>query len=236
MDLLELLKTRIDEVRAQVRLTDAWRRLTSLGVADGFSRAILRELFRDIATYQWFTTRAGFKMIGSLPARDKDLMKTLLMHKWEEVEHREWAFQCYQALGGENSFVDSRRAELTPSASSIAACWEWMADHLDPFAYLGAEYLFEKLTAELSREIVPSLERSGIERKESFFIAEHVEEDAKHALLFDGLIKRASIHCPQKTETILGGFDHFRQVYPIPAWNEIYERAKTSVQTPDKCA
>src|SRR5450631_2406026 len=67
--------------------------------------ATIREIYWEIHCYQPFTTKAGFSMIGGASPEDKKVMRTLLLHKWEEVEHRVWALDGYKALGGDQSRI-----------------------------------------------------------------------------------------------------------------------------------
>jgi hypothetical protein len=226
MSVVEELDGMIAEVQGEVLASEMWK---AFSTEPDLRTGILRELFRDISCYQWFTTRAGFRMIGSLPASERRMMRVLLLHKWEEVEHREWAYACYQALGGQDPFLDSRDSKLSPAASSVAACWEWMADHLQPFAYLGAEYLFEKLTAELSKVATPILKDAGLGVATYSFISNHVEEDEKHAAVFSGLIREIESRVPGGADQIRRGFNTFRQVYPLRAWQDVFCRARRSL-------
>jgi hypothetical protein len=50
--------------------------------------ATVREIYWEIHCYQPCTTRAGFTMISGLPPEERKIMRILLLHKWEEVEHR----------------------------------------------------------------------------------------------------------------------------------------------------
>ncbi len=224
-DVVGALNCLLCDVVAEVKTLPIWRDLMDTTCPSDIKKAILREFFWDVSSYQWFTTRAGFKMIGSLRVDEMKLMRVLLLHKWEEVEHRLWAFECYRSLGGVKPMIESPASDLSQGAASIAAIWEWMADHLHPHAYLGAEYLFEKLTAVLTRELVPALVASQLDKVNWQFIADHEEEDEKHALLLEGLINSTAEQYPQADAHILRGFDCFRQVYPVPAWRSVYARA-----------
>ena len=62
--------------------------------------ATIREIYWEIHCYQPFTTRAGFALIGAAQPEDRKVMRILLLHKWEEVEHRVWALDGYKALRG----------------------------------------------------------------------------------------------------------------------------------------
>jgi hypothetical protein len=156
-------------------------------------------------------------------------MKTLLLHKWEEVEHRVWALDGYIALGGDKSRI-GRETELTSlGAFAVAAVWERLSAKLDPLAYLGAEYLFEDLTARLTKLVTGSLADRGLSRQGMRFIVDHATEDERHSNLLKKLLNEVEQSSPTLRDQMLYAFDCFHQVYPMPLWLGSYERALRSV-------
>ncbi len=193
--------------------------------------ATIREIYWEIHCYQPVTTKAGFSMIGAANPEDRKVMRTLLLHKWEEVEHRVWALDGYKALGGDQSRI-GREGEMTsPGAFAVAAVWERIARTIHPLAYVGAEYLFEDLTARLSTLATESLQKRGLSKEGLRFIVDHATEDEKHSQLLKRLIEEIGRTHPALGRQILFAFDCFRQVYPMPLWLASYARAKQNLST-----
>src|SRR5947209_400476 len=82
---------------------------------------------------------ATFTAIGRLPKHRPDLMRPMLLHNLEEVDHSEMALADYVKLGGEESWARSRRR--TPASFAVAATCRMLAEWESPFAYLGYMYL-----------------------------------------------------------------------------------------------
>jgi hypothetical protein len=188
--------------------------------------ATIREIYWEIHCYQPFTTKAGFSLIGGANPEDRKVMRTLLLHKWEEVEHRVWALEGYKSLGGDQSRI-GREGELTsPGAFAVAAVWERLARTVHPLAYVGAEYLFEDLTARLAKLATESLSTRDLSQQGLRFIVDHASEDEKHSQLLKKLIQDILRSHPSLGSQIMFAFDCFRQVYPMPLWLASYARAK----------
>jgi hypothetical protein len=161
-------------------------------------------------------------MLGRLPKVENRWLRALLNHKAEEAEHGNWARRDYLALGGTS---DQAEAEPSPPVFAVIAVWWQMARTADPLGYLGAEYLFEELTARLAADLAPALERAGLEPSGTGFVAEHATEDVKHANLIRHLIGEAVTRYPGCERSILACFDRFAQVYPLPIWREAHDAA-----------
>jgi hypothetical protein len=193
--------------------------------------ATIREIYWEIHCYQPFTTKAGFSMIGGASPEDRKVMRTLLLHKWEEVEHRVWALNGYKALGGDQSRI-GRESEMTsPGAFAVAAVWERLASTIHPLAYVGAEYLFEDLTARLAKLATERLQNRILSQEGIRFIVDHASEDEKHSQLLKRLIEEICRTHSMLGRQILFAFDCFRHVYPMPLWLASYARAKQGLST-----
>jgi hypothetical protein len=193
--------------------------------------ATIREIYWEIHCYQPFTTKAGFSMIGGADPEDRKTMRTLLLHKWEEVEHRVWALDGYKALHGDQSRIGSEGELTSPGAFAVAAVWERLARTVHPLAYVGAEYLFEDLTARLAKLATESLSNRGLSQQGLRFIVDHATEDEKHSQLLKKLIGEIGRSRPALGTQIVFAFDCFRQVYPMPLWLASYTRAKEGLLT-----
>jgi hypothetical protein len=193
--------------------------------------ATIREIYWEIHCYQPFTTKAGFSMIGGASPEDRKIMRILLLHKLEEVEHRVWALDGYKALGGDQSRIGKEGEMISPGAFAVAAVWERLARLIHPLAYVGAEYLFEDLTARLAKLATESLQKRSLSQEGIRFIVDHSSEDERHSQLLRKLIEEVCATEPALEDQILFAFDCFRQVYPMPLWLASYARAKQGLST-----
>lgn len=101
-----------------------------------------------------------------------------------------------------------------------------MAQIEEPLGYLGAEYLFEQLTALLAPAALEVFASRGISGKKGLrFIAEHAVEDQKHATFLKHTILDTVTRYPGSSSAMLRCYDYFEYVYPLPVWDEAYERA-----------
>ena len=153
----------------------------------------------------------------------------MLRHQAEEFDHGEMGLRDYVGMGG--SEKEARQMRLSPGAFAASGMWWMLAKMRDPFAYLGAEYLFESLTPILSDRVKPYLAKKGMTSSSLEFIEFHAEEDPKHAKLMQELIIQVAEKYPSAAESIAYGYDCFEFVYPIPVWSCAYERALQSLVT-----
>jgi pyrroloquinoline quinone (PQQ) biosynthesis protein C len=218
---IQALDARIAAVEAAVRQQEYWHRLVANPADPAYSRAMLREIMLGTYWYQPHTTEAGFHMIGRLPKTENRWLRVLLNHKAEEAEHGNWALRDYLALGGVRALAAS---EPSPPVFAVIAVWWQLARTADPIGYLGAEYLFEELTARLAADLAPALVRSNL-REGIGFVTEHATEDVKHANLIRHLVGEAATRYPGGDEAILSCFDRFHHVYPLPVWHDAHVRA-----------
>jgi len=226
--IVPLLDERIESVLADFKRSPIWQMVNDPATPPGAVAAIVREIYFEVCCYQPQTTRAGFLMIGSIHNSERKLMKSMLLHKWEEVEHVQWAERGYLALGGDAARlreINQSGARITPHAFAVAAVWDRLAREVEPAAYIGAEYLFESLTAEVTKLVMPQLSQLGFAADGVYFITEHATEDVKHANLFRHLADELCGRRPELIEPILYAFDCFRAVYPMPIWLAAFERA-----------
>jgi hypothetical protein len=119
----------------------------------------------------------------------------------------------------------------SPGAFAVAAVWERLARIIHPLAYVGAEYLFEDLTARLAKLATGSLQKRSLSPGGIRFIVDHASEDERHSQLLRKLIEEVCAIKPALEHQILFAFDCFRQVYPMPLWLASYARAKQNLST-----
>ena len=82
----------------------------------------------------------------------------MLIHQSEEFDHGEMARRDF--IGLEHKTEDAY-VRLSPEAFAVSAVWWMIARQYDPFAYLGALFLFEGLTPYLTAAIKPNLRASA---------------------------------------------------------------------------
>jgi hypothetical protein len=86
-----------------------WKMVVSPATDPKFLRAIMREVYLEIYSYQPTSTEAVIALIAQLPKTEPKLMRTLLQHSVEEADHGEMALKDYLALGGDEQFARTRR-------------------------------------------------------------------------------------------------------------------------------
>lgn len=221
-----LLEERIEAIYRQVQQQPYWPVLFAPDTPVSLLRAIMRELFLQVYSYQRHTTEAGFLMIGRLPKDENKLIKSTILHKTEEAEHGEWALRDYIALGGDENHA--RTVAPDPATFAVAAVWWRMALVEEPLGYFGAEYLFEYLTMKVTQPLTALFAKREMSEEGLGFVIEHATEDEKHARLFRHLIADCVTRYPESADAMVRCFDYFNQVYPLPVWEAAYQRALQS--------
>jgi pyrroloquinoline quinone (PQQ) biosynthesis protein C len=125
-------------------------------------------------------------------------------------------------LGGAEAAA--RATRMSPTAFNTAAFWRMLAHKRDPYAYLGALYLFEGLTPIVTGMVKGNLADRGVPAAALEYIEFHSTEDIRHTKIVDHLIAEMSATAPEAEDSIIFGFDTFRQVYPLPGWWAAYRR------------
>jgi hypothetical protein len=217
----ERLDAKVESVFSQVKSWRGWQFVNAPGASREQIVDLVREVFQSVVMYQAHTTEAGFHMFGRLPKREVRLIQALCSHKAEEAEHGVWAAEDHQKLGGNHS----SRIKPSPATFAVAAVWWRMAETEDPLGYLGAEYLFEQLTALATAALIPLIEARDLPRDGFRFIIEHATEDAKHAAFLKHLILDVGTRYPESIDSMFRCFEYFNQVYPLPVWDEAFKRA-----------
>jgi hypothetical protein len=214
------LDARVEKVFLQIKEWRGWKFLHDPNTPREDIVRFIREIFRSVVMYQAHTTEAGFHMFGRLPKGDVRLIQALCGHKAEEAEHGIWAAEDHQKLGGQ-----SQIPKPSPATFAVAAVWWRMAMLEEPLGYLGAEYLFEELTALVTAALLPLIKARDLPTDGFRFIIEHATEDAKHAVFIKHLILDVATRYPESPKAMFRCFDYFHHVYPLPVWDEAFERA-----------
>jgi pyrroloquinoline quinone (PQQ) biosynthesis protein C len=193
---------------------------TSTELLATFIKFYLLEVF----SFGPHVTEATFTAIGRLPKNRPDLMKPMILHDVEEVDHGEMALRDYLTLGGDEAFARTRR--ISPESFVMAATCRMLAERESPFAYLGYMYFFEALTTRLAARAQQLLGAKGFPSRAQYFIDFHATEDISHAEGLRNLIVRVVTDFPDAASAIEYGFDCFSAVYPLPIWAAALRHAK----------
>lgn len=218
----EALENRVRNAFNEVQAWRGWKLISDPSTEIEDILSLVQEIFLSVTWYQEHSTEAGFHMIGRLPKCEVELMRALCSHKAEEAEHGLWARDDYIKLGGRPELL---KIPLSPATYAVAAVWWRMAYTEDAFGYLGAEYLFEKLTALVTQSAVTIIEQRKLNEAGLRFVIEHATEDEKHASFIKHRILDVVTRYPSKSTDMLRCFDYFNAVYPLPVWDEAYKRA-----------
>ncbi len=186
----------------------------------------MRELYLEITSYQPYVIEAAIAAIGQMPrSMPVRMVKAMLRHQAEELDHGEMAMRDYVAVGGDESYARNVH-RISPQSYAVAAVWRLIARNRDPFAYLGALYPFEGLTPIVSEMAKQALRKNGFPESTLEFVEFHSTEDPKHTLLIKALIKETATRYPDSEASIKEGLEYFLAIYPLPVWQTAFERAK----------
>ncbi|HEX6324883.1 MAG TPA: iron-containing redox enzyme family protein [Vicinamibacterales bacterium] len=222
---IEYLQRGVESLVADIQREPAWRMLTSPGTPAADVRAVMKEIYAEIAAYQPDVIEATIAVIGQFPrSLNPKQVRAMLVHQAEEWDHGEMAARDFVGLGGRE--LDVRSGRMTPTSFATAAFWRMLAHKRMPFAYLGAIYLFEGLTPLVTGIIKGHLKGHGFRDTALEYIEFHSTEDIRHAKVIDAMIRGVVTQYPQRVDEVKFGFDAFRQVYPLPGWRAAAERAQ----------
>jgi pyrroloquinoline quinone (PQQ) biosynthesis protein C len=211
----------LDDIQSQ----EFWSAIMSKDASPGFVRAIMKEVYAEIVGYQPHVIEAAISSIAQMPrAMNPRLVKSMLTHQSEEFNHGEMALRDLVSLG--RTEADARDKKISPEAFAVAGVWWMIVKMRDPFAYLGALFLFEGLTPAVTQAIKGQLANKGLTESSLEYVEFHSTEDVKHANLVHYLISETATIYPEATGSIKHGFECFRAVYPIPLWRAAFERAR----------
>ena len=216
------LETRVEALFRTVTGTGYWNDLICPVTSDDRSQAILREMLLSIHWYQAHTAEASDIMFSRLPRKKLRTLDILRLQREQKSERGRWAFGDYLALGGTQ--VSARMLPPDPAIFAVTSVWWHMAEVEDPWAYLGAEYLFEYLTVKIAGPLLEMCTARHIDTEPLHFLREHGASNLNHAQLIRELIVETATRFPNTEASILRGLDYFQQVYPLPLWDAAYRR------------
>lgn len=228
---LAYLKAGVEALVAEIQQEPGWQMLTDAATPAPAVRAMMKEIYAEIAAYQPDVIEATIAAIGQFPrSLNPKHVRAMLVHQAEEWDHGEMAARDYVGLGGRELAPprdgdDVRSGRMTPTSFATAAFWRMLAHKRMPFAYLGAIYLFEGLTPLITGAIKEPLRQQGFRETSLEYIEFHSTEDIRHAKLIDAMIRGVVEQYPQRADDVRFGFDAFRHVYPLPGWRAAVARA-----------
>lgn len=221
------LQRGVSDLLSEIQNTEFWQTVTSPNTDPALLQAIMKEVYLEISWYQPDVIEATIAIIGQFPRSiSAKRVRTMLHHQAEEWDHGEMAVRDFVGLGGSETLA--RRSQMSPTAFNTAAFWRMLAHKRDPYAYLGALYLFEGLTPIVTGLVKGNLAERGIPTDALEYIEFHSTEDIRHAKIVDHLIVEMSESTPEASQSIVWGFETFRQVYPLPGWWAAYRRGRVA--------
>jgi hypothetical protein len=219
---VQALDTRIDTLFKTVEATCYWAELISPETPPDRVRTLLREILLSIHWYQAHTTEASDLMVRRLPRKKLRTLDILLIHLEQKAGCGRWVLNDYLALGGDHATAKTLPPD--PAIFAVSSVWWHMAEVEDPWAYLGAEYLFEQLTVKIAPLLLDLCKAREIDCDRLHFLLDHATNSASHAQLIRELIVETVTRFPETEPSILRGFDYFQEVYPVPLWDAAWRR------------
>jgi pyrroloquinoline quinone (PQQ) biosynthesis protein C len=223
--IVDWLERQTADLLMEIQAQEFWSAIMSPDSDPRLIKNVMREVYSEIVGYQPHVIEAAIVSISQFPRSVKPaLIKAMLVHQGDEFDHGEMALRDLVGLGGSEALIRNKR--LSPEAFAVSAGWWMIARLRDPFAYLGALYLFEGLTPTVTSLVKDKLRAKGFTGKSLEYIEFHATEDLKHANLVHYVISEMAQTFPDSTESIKYGFECFCAVYPIPLWRAAFDRAK----------
>lgn len=223
------LDRKIDALMERVRECETYRIVANPDSDKTLVVTLIKNILLEVFSYGPHVTEATFTAISRIPKDRPDLMKPMILHDLEEVDHGEMALKDFIKLGGDEREARARR--ITPESFAMGATCRMIAERENPFAYLGFMYLFEVMTPMITELAQPLLEKHGFPTEARHFIDFHAEEDIAHANVLKVLVERVVRQYPEAGPAIEYGFDCFAAVYPLPIWEAALRRTRQQLAT-----
>jgi hypothetical protein len=221
--LVQKLDNKLDALERRLMETPLAKTFYNPNTPPAVVMTIMKYLHLSITEYQFDCTESVFTAVGRLPKDSQQLIHKAILVQIEEVNHGVMALNDYGKLGGDISAA--KTGHRSPAGLAAAAVIRFLGERVSPFCHIGFMYLFEELTRRLMIGAVPVLRAKGFPEKELEFMQIHIEEEQRHADLYGNLIEEVAVAHPESVAEIEYGFDCFEQVYPVPVWKMVYERA-----------
>jgi hypothetical protein len=159
-EIISWLQKRVETLLLRIQSQEFWQVLITPQTPAALVQAIMKEVYLEIVGYQPHVIEAAIASIGQMPrSMEPRLVRSMLFHQSDEFDHGEMALRDYVGLGGDEQYARTQR--MSPPSFAVAGTW-WMITRLrDPFAYLGALYLFEGLTPTVTGLVKAHLREKG---------------------------------------------------------------------------
>jgi pyrroloquinoline quinone (PQQ) biosynthesis protein C len=218
------LEQRTSQLLERIKKEEFWQTIMNPETPPHVIAAIMKEIYLEIVGYQPHVIEAAIAAIGQMPrSMSVRMVRSMLFHQADEFDHGEMALRDYVGLGGNE--VEARSRRMSPPSFAVAGMWWMIAHQRDPFAYIGALYLFEGLTPTVTGLVKDRLREKGMQENALEYVEFHSTEDIKHAKLVNHMISEVTRQFPEAFESVKYGYECFEAVYPIPVWREAYRRA-----------
>ncbi len=227
-EFVEHIERKLDKLLKQVEMSEPYRRVFDPTAESKLVLLAIKYVLLEVFSYGPHVTEATFTAISRLPKNRPDLMKVIIKHDLEEVDHGEMALADFVTLGGNEEWARTRR--ITPASFAMGATVRMLAERESPFCYLGYMYPFEALTPILTGRLQELLSRKGFPVNARRFIDFHAEEDVSHSKLLKHLIAQVVSEFNGAAEDIEFGFDCFTSVDPLPIWEAAFTHALMELQ------
>lgn len=208
---------------AEVEQSPVWRTVVSESTSMELLRAIMRQIYLELFSYQPSVVEAAFTAIGRFPKTEPRLVRTLAMLESDEVDHGEIALRDYVALGGRETVA--RQHRMTPASFAFVGMWRELARAQSPYAYAGAMYSFEAMTPIFCEKVRDVLRARGFLDDALGFIVSHAKEDIAHSNALRMVLEEIAQRFPEGGLEIEYGVRCFLHLFPLPIWMAAYKTA-----------
>jgi heme oxygenase-like protein len=215
---------KIEDLFCRVQESPVYRLVEHVDTDARLVGSLIKWYLLEVFSFAPHITEATFTAIGRFPKNRPDLMKPLIQHDLEEVDHGEMALRDFIQFGGNEQVARTRR--ISPASFAVGATCRMLAERENPFAYLGYMYLLEELTEVMLARSMKLLAAKGLPARASPFLDFHAKADVGHSNQLRGLIVRVVGDYPDAAEAIAYGFDCFALVFPMPIWETALRHAR----------
>lgn len=186
--------------------------------------SLIKWYLLEVFSFGPHVSEATFTAIGRFPKNRPDLMKPLIQHDLEEVDHGEMALADFIRLGGDEHFARTRR--ISPASFALGATCRMLAERENPFTYLGYMYLLEELAEVMLGRSMKLLVAKGFPAQGSEFLNFHAKADVGHSNQLRRVMIQMVSDYSDAAEAIEYGFDCFASVFPMPIWETALRHAR----------
>ncbi|QCI66759.1 hypothetical protein [Phreatobacter stygius] len=210
------IDSRVVDVFANIHGWRGWKFISNRHAPKPQSLALAREIMDFIGWYQAHRAEACLTLANRLEANEAEIVRALCD---DTADRRPGAEDDHASLLGQ---------PLTPACFAVAAVHGRIAETDDGLGLIGADYLFEQLTALITQAAQPISEARDRPNDGMSLAIKRAASNAGRANLARQLILDVATRSPESAKAMLRGLDCFRVVYPLPVWDEAYERALRS--------